>query len=168
MNNFAWSGGFVRENYDSGLIVNSGCQNIAIDNAHFSANGLNNTSGGDTYGIYINEPMTNLRVVNNTFGDLGEDAGHTNQTYALYFNLGNSASANTSVIQGNQDQHDTFSNGYTSPWILAGNVSPVSWSIGDGAPGGTCSNGSLYTSLSSSGALYVCVGQTWHSVSLSN
>jgi hypothetical protein len=168
VNNFSWMGGFIRENYASGIFVQSGVQNLSVSTAALSSNGLNNTTQTDTYGIYIDQPMTNLRVVNNVFGDVGEDAGVVKQTYALYFNTAASATANTAVIQGNQDFHDTFSNAYTSPWFLAGNPGQLSWSVGSGAPSGTCNSGSLYSALVNGGSLYVCVNATWHTVSLAN
>ena len=174
VNNFSWMGGFIRSNYGSGIYVNSGVQNLSISNASVSANGHLNTTGVDTYGIYVNQAMTNLRVTNNIFGDVGEDATDLAQTYSLYFNTGSGATANTAVVQGNQDFHDTFSNAYTSPWILAGNTSQPSWTVGNGAPSGSCTTGSLYSALvavgglTNPGALSVCINSAWHTVSLAN
>jgi hypothetical protein len=112
--------------------------------------------------------MTNLRVFNNLFGDIGEDAGVVRQTYALYFNTGASASANTALIQGNQDFHDRFANSTSSPWIVAGNASQQSWVVGETIPTQPCTNGSLYSALENGGSLYVCRNAAWHAVSLSN
>lgn len=168
VNNFSWMGGFIRSNYDSGIVVNSGVQNLSVSNTALSSNGYLNSTGLDTYGIFVNQAMTNLRVTNNVFGDVGEDAGNVRQTYAMYFNTSAGATANTAVIQGNQDFHDTFSNAYTSPWILAGNTGQLSWTVGDGAPSGSCTNGSLYSALVNGGALSVCVNSAWHTVSLAN
>jgi hypothetical protein len=166
VNNFAWSGGFIRSNKRSGVLIGSDCQSISLDNASLSANGFKNTTGSDTYGIYVSQPVKNLRVQGSRFGDIGEDSGNKSQTYALYFSRAASASAELAVIQGNQDQNDTFTNSRQNPWVLAGNKGQLSWVSGNEIPTGTCANGSLYSALISGGVLYFCANSQWRAVTL--
>jgi len=129
---------------------------------------LNNPTKSDTYGIFVHQPTTNLRVTNNVFGDVGEDAGVVRQNYALFFDAAASDSANAAVVQGNRDFHDTFSNSNIGPLILAGNSGQVSWTVGSTVPTHSCTNGSLYSVLANGGSLYLCQNTAWHAVSLSN
>ena len=163
---FRWDGGYIRENYLSGVHIGSGDQDIAFTNVQFSSNGHNNTTGQNTYGIYVDAPVGgSLRIQNNLFGTIGEDQNPNNaavnasQTYAIYFLAANSPTASGLSMSGNSVTFGAFINTYTSPALIAGNDDYAAWLTGDGELTGSCTTGQFFSGPGSTGKL--CAGGIW-------
>ncbi|MGB9485371.1 MAG: hypothetical protein WCD04_04555 [Terriglobia bacterium] len=91
-NGFTWSGGFIRENHLSGVFVQAG-ENIQILGTQISANGHNNTTGHDTYGVSVAPGVSHFMIADCLIGKTGfdeEGGGTMRQTVGIYIAPGDS------------------------------------------------------------------------------
>ena len=91
-NGFRWSGGFIRENHLSGVVIQAG-ENILIQGAQISANGHNNSSGHDTYGVMVAPGVSHFTIADCFIGKTGfdeEGGGTMRQTVGIYIAPGDS------------------------------------------------------------------------------
>jgi hypothetical protein len=91
-NGFTWSGGLIRENYLSGVFIQAG-ENIQILGAQISANGHNNGTGHDTYGVSVAPGVGHFMIADCLIGKTGfdeEGGGTMRQTVGIYIAPGDS------------------------------------------------------------------------------
>src|SRR5208337_982929 len=91
-NGFTWSGGFIRENYLSGVFIQAG-ENIQILGAQISANGHNNATGHDTYGVSVASGVSHFMIADSLIGKTGfdeEGGGTMRQSIGIYIAPGDS------------------------------------------------------------------------------
>jgi hypothetical protein len=85
-NGITWSGGFIRANYLSGVFIQAG-QNIQILGAQISANGHNNGTGHDTYGVSVAPGVSHFMIADCVIGKTGfdeEGGGTMRQSIGIY------------------------------------------------------------------------------------
>jgi hypothetical protein len=91
-NGFTWSGGFIRENHLSGVFIQAG-ENIQILGTQISANGHNNTTGHDTYGVSVAPGVSHFMIADCLIGRTGfdeEGGGTMRQSVGIYIAPGDS------------------------------------------------------------------------------
>jgi hypothetical protein len=91
-NGFIWSGGFIRENHLSGVFVQAG-KNIQILGTQISANGHNNATGHDTYGVVVAPGASHFMIADCLIGRTGSDeegGGTMRQSVGIYIAPGDS------------------------------------------------------------------------------
>lgn len=91
-NGFTWSGGFIRANYLSGVFMQAG-ENIQILGTQISANGHNNTTGHNTYGVSVAPGVSHFMIADCLIGKTGfdeEGGGTMRQSVGIYIAPGDS------------------------------------------------------------------------------
>jgi hypothetical protein len=125
---FIWSGGFIRENYLSGVLIQAGV-NIQILGAQISANGHNNTTGHDTYGVSVAPGVSHFMIADCLIGKTGfdeEGGGTMRQSIGVYIAPGDS---DFFEVINNMDTGDTeallVDNSRGKHKVISGNLRKV-------------------------------------------
>ena len=95
VNGFRWVGGRLRENAQSGAIIQNGATEVAIQSSEITANGRGSTAG-TYFGIIAGANVSNFQITDNTIGNFG--SAFTAQGTGIYLSSGTS---NNIVVTNN-------------------------------------------------------------------
>jgi hypothetical protein len=84
-NGFVWTGGFIRGNHLNGVLIQAGT-NIEIAGAQISANGQQNGTQDNTYGVKVAAGVGHFKIANCFLGPTGYD--NQTQSYGVFIASG--------------------------------------------------------------------------------